>query len=90
MHTDIPALPAYVQDEGYPFPSVRRYIRIATELVGPEKILWGTDVPGLLTVATYRQLVDLARVHTDFLSTDDQAKVLGLNAMRVYGRRSGA
>lgn len=83
---DTAALPAYLQDEGYPFPSARRYIRMAVDLVGPDKILWGTDVPGLLTVATYRQLVRLAYEHTDFLSPEDQAKILGLNALHVYGK----
>lgn len=83
---DTAALPAYLQDEGYPFPSARRYLRMAVDRVGPDKILWGTDVPGLLTVATYRQLVRLAYEHTDFLSAEDQSKILGLNAMKVYGQ----
>ena len=82
---DTAALPAYLQDEGYPFPSVRRYLKMAVEITGPDKILWGTDVPGLLTVATYRQLVRLASEHTDFLSSEDRAKIMGLNALRVYG-----
>jgi predicted TIM-barrel fold metal-dependent hydrolase len=47
--------------------------------------MWGTDVPGLLSHATYPQLVKLARLHTQFLSTDEQAKVLGGTAMQVYG-----
>jgi predicted TIM-barrel fold metal-dependent hydrolase len=87
---DTAALPAYLQEEGYPFPSARRYLMMAVDIVGPDKILWGTDVPGLLTVATYRQLVTLGRLHTDFLPCDDQKKILGLNAQKVYGKpRSG-
>ena len=83
---DTAALPAYLQEEGYPFPSARRYLEMSVDLVGPDKILWGTDVPGLLTVATYRQLVRLAHEHTAFLSPDDQAKIIGGNALHVYGR----
>lgn len=82
---DTAALPAYLVEEGYPFPSARRYIQIAVDLVGADKIMWGTDVPGLLTVATYRQLVDLGWAHTDFLSSEDQEKIMGLNAAEVYG-----
>ena len=85
VYMDTAALPAYLQDEGYPFPSARRYIQNAIKITGPDKILWGTDIPGLLTVATYRQLVRAAYEHTDFLSTGDQAKVLGGNAMKIYG-----
>ena len=58
---------------------------MAVDLVGANKIMWGTDVPGLLTVATYRQLVDLGWAHTDFLSSEDQEKIMGLNAAEVYG-----
>lgn len=84
---DTAALPAYLQEEGYPYPSARRYLSMAIDIVGPDKILWGTDVPGLLTIATYRQLADLASEHLDFLSQPDRDKVLGLNALRVYGGR---
>ena len=86
VYLDTAALPAYLQDEGYPFPSAKRYLKTAVDIVGPDKILWGTDIPGLLTVATYPQLVRLAHEHTDFLSTRDQAKILGSNAQLVYGR----
>jgi predicted TIM-barrel fold metal-dependent hydrolase len=82
---DTAALPAYLVEEGYPFPSARRYIQMAVDLVGADKIMWGTDLPGLLTVATYRQLVDLGWAHTDFLSSEDQKKIMGLNAAEVYG-----
>ena len=85
VYMDTAALPAYLQDEGYPFPSARRYIQNAINVTGPDKILWGTDIPGLLTVATYHQLVRAAYDHTDFLSAGDQAKVLGGNTMKVYG-----
>lgn len=86
VYLDTAALPAYLQDEGYPFPSAKRYLETAVDIVGPDKILWGTDIPGLLTVATYPQLVRLAHEHTDFLSARDQAKILGINAQLVYGR----
>ena len=82
---DTAALPAYLDQEGYPYPSARRYLRMAVDIVGPDKILWGTDVPGLLTVATYKQLVAAGRAHIDFLSQEDQAKIMGGNALRVYG-----
>jgi predicted TIM-barrel fold metal-dependent hydrolase len=85
---DTAALPAYLRHEGYPYPSARRYIRMAVDMVGPDKILWGTDVPGLLTIATYNQLVALGWAHTDFLSREDQEKIMGLNALRVYGGAS--
>ncbi len=82
---DTSALPHYFPDEQFPFPTAARLIREVIEKVGPDKVLWGTDVPGLLTVVTYPQLVYMAESHLHFLNPADKAKVLGGNAMKVYG-----
>ena len=82
---DTAALPAYLPDEDFPYPSAERYLHIALERVGASKILWGTDLPGLLRHLNYPQLLKLARLHTQSLSPDEQAMILGENAMRVYG-----
>ena len=82
---DCASLVAFVNEEGYPFPSVERYLRVAVERIGAHKIMWGTDQPGTLLHATYRQYVELAKIHTAFLSMGDQALILGENAIHVYG-----
>jgi hypothetical protein len=84
---DTAALPAYLPDEDYPYPSAERYLRLAIERISSAKIMWGTDQPGLLKHLTYPQLVKLAIRHTRFLSPDEQAMILGENAMHVYGTR---
>lgn len=82
---DLSALPAYSPDyDEYPYAAARTYIKRAAELIGAEKIMWGTDVPGLLTSGSYRQLLNYVRLHCDFLSEAEMALVLGLNALRVY------
>jgi predicted TIM-barrel fold metal-dependent hydrolase len=81
---DTAALPSYLPQEDYPYPSVTRYVRMAVERVGVDKILWGTDQPGPLPHVSYPQLVKLARLHMAFLSSYEQAKVLGVNATTVY------
>jgi len=82
---DSSAIPYYIAEEGYPFPTVGRYLHIAVDRIGPAKILWGTDIPALLTVATYPQLVKMARLHSGFLAAEEQAWFLGKNAELVYG-----
>ncbi|MHB9037424.1 MAG: amidohydrolase family protein [Armatimonadota bacterium] len=82
---DTASIPAYLAEEGYPYPSGTRYIQAAVERIGPEKIMWGTDVPGLLAHATYPQLRKAAQMHTAFLSVDDQARIMGGNAAEVFG-----
>lgn len=81
---DTSALPGAVSEEGYPYPSVERYLRIAVARIGAHKLMWGTDVPALYSVASYRQHVELARRHTAFMSQEEQALVLGGTAERVY------
>jgi len=58
------------------------------EMVGAEKIMWGTDAPGLLTHATYPQLLEFVAVHCNFLARGDVEKILGATAWQVYGRDS--
>jgi predicted TIM-barrel fold metal-dependent hydrolase len=82
---DTAALPAYLPDEDFPYPGAARYLQLAFDLIGPAKILWGTDLPGLLSHATYPQLLKLGRLHTQSLTASEQALVLGGNALRVFG-----
>lgn len=82
---DCASLVAFVHEEGFPFPSVERYLRLAIDRIGSAKVMWGTDLPGTLVHATYRQYVELAHIHTDFLSPSDQALILGETALHVYG-----
>ncbi|NWF70333.1 MAG: amidohydrolase [Chloroflexi bacterium] len=83
---DTASLVAYASaHEAYPFPSVERFLRQAVERIGAPRLLWGTDAPGTLIHATYKQYVALGQQHTAFLSPREQALVLGENALAVYG-----
>jgi len=81
---DLAALPVYSRTEDYPYPTAQRYVREAVELIGVDRLMWGTDIPGLLSHATYRQLLDFVARHCAFLSKAGLAKVLGGNAQQVY------
>ena len=82
---DLSALPAYSRayDE-YPYRAALDYIQRALRLIGAEKIMWGSDVPGLLTSGSYRQLLNYVRRHCEFSCAGDLAAVLGSNARRIY------
>ena len=82
---DVSSLPAYASPEDYPYASARQYVERAVNLIGPEKLMWGTDLPSLLTHATYPQLLGYISRHCDFLSPEALRGVLGENAWRVYG-----
>jgi predicted TIM-barrel fold metal-dependent hydrolase len=82
---DTAALPAYLPQESYPYPCAARYLHLALERIGPAKIMWGTDIPGLLHHATYPQLLKLGKLHIQGLSTSEQEGLLGGNALSVFG-----
>ena len=82
---DTAALPHYFLAEGMPYPGAARCVREAIDRIGPDKIMWGTDIPGLFRCLTYLQMLELGRQWTAFLPVADQAKVMGLNAWKVYG-----
>lgn len=81
---DTAALPAYVSEEGYPYPTAEQYLREAVDRIGPEKIMWGSDIPGLLGHATYPQLARLAEQHLRFLTGPKRTLILEHNATVVY------
>lgn len=81
---DTAALPALNPEGGPSCPYAARYLKVAMEEVGPDKLLWGTDYPTLLQWATYPRLLEMAREHTGFLSSAEQRMFLGENALHVY------
>lgn len=85
---DTSALPAKVADEGFPYPSVERYLKLAVDRIGAEKLMWGSDQPGLLSQLSLPQLVELGHRHIGFLPKREQQMVLGDTALQVYGAPS--
>ena len=81
---DLASLANYAAQEDYPFPTARRYIQRAVQLIGADRLLWGTDAPGLLRTATYPQLLGFVADHCDFLTETERDGVLGENAALAY------
>ena len=70
--------------EFYPFPSAIRAIREAADLVGMDRLMWGSDYPRTITAITYRMSYDFILKSAAFSEADKWA-VLGGNARRFYG-----
>ena len=71
-------------DEFYPFPSAVRAIKEAAELVGMEKLMWGSDYPRTITAITYRMSYDFIEKSTE-LSDTEKRMFLGQNAKKFFG-----
>jgi predicted TIM-barrel fold metal-dependent hydrolase len=70
--------------EFYPYPSAVKAINEAADLVGFEKLMWGSDYPRTMTAITYKMSLDFIE-KTDEISEKDKALLLGKNAASFYG-----
>ena len=70
--------------EFYPFPSAVRAIKEAADLVGMEKLMWGSDYPRTITAITYRMSYDFIQ-KSDALTGEEKRLFLGENARLFYG-----
>lgn len=71
-------------DEFYPFKGAVKAIREAADLVGMEKLMWGSDYPRTITAITYKMSYDFVVKSTE-LSEEEKILFLGENARRFYG-----
>ena len=70
--------------EFYPFPTAIRRIREAADLVGMDRLMWGSDYPRTITAITYRMSYDFVEKSSE-LTDSEKAMFLGGNAKSVYG-----
>ncbi len=70
--------------EFYPYPSAVRAIREAMDLVGIEKLMWGSDYPRTICAITYRMAYDFITKSAE-LTDEEKGLFLGENARRFYG-----
>ena len=70
--------------EFYPFKGAVEAIKQAAELVGFNKLMWGSDYPRTMTAITYKMSFDFIE-KTDMISEIDKALFLGKNAEAFYG-----
>lgn len=69
--------------EFYPFPGAIRAIKEAADLVGMDKLMWGSDYPRTITAITYRMSYDFVLKSSE-LTHEEKALFLGRNAERFY------
>lgn len=70
--------------EFYPFAGAVRAIKEAADMVGMEKLMWGSDYPRTITAITYKMSYDFV-IKSDMLSESEKRMFLGENAEKFYG-----
>jgi len=81
---DIASLPALFAKQEYPYLEAQKYLKLVYEMVGSTRLLWGSDIPGILTQVTYKQCLDFIRNNCSFLSEEEKRNILGENAKRLF------
>ena len=72
-----------VWPEEPPFPKKHAFLKEVKAVVGAERMIWGTDVPGILRKFTYKQLMAMVTDSGAF-TPEELALVMGENARKVY------
>lgn len=80
---DVAALPALFRSEGYPYPSALSFLREFIDRYGSDKAIWGTDIPGTLSDATYTQMIGMFEKSLLF-SEKEKEQLFSLNAEKAY------
>ena len=67
----------------YPFARAHTHIRQVYDRFGPDKLIWGSDMPNVERYCTYRQALTYLLDHCDFLSPMDREKIFRRNILDV-------
>ena len=73
-------------DDDYPCSHSLELLHEAVTLTGPDKILWGSDIPSTLGKYTYGQMIDVVLKHAAFLTDDEKRKILGSNSLTFFNQ----
>lgn len=84
MYIDTSSVPTFFGAEEYPFPSSIAVIEKAYAVVGPEKIMWASDYPGMLNHATFKELINLVVTGCKNIPDNHKELIMGKNAQRLF------
>lgn len=83
---DISSMPKIVENGTYPYVKTQGILREAADILGADRLIWGTDAPFALTHApedTYEHLSDYLE-KTDIFSKEELENIYYNNANHVY------
>ena len=85
---DLAALCLNTKPESFPYPAARDYVRTAVDLVGADRLLWGSDMPSAMTRDSYQHFIDFIAQHPG-LSDEDKRKIFYDNAEKLFFQPPG-
>ena len=80
---DLASLSSNQRPEAYPYPTALWFIREAADLLGADRMMWGSDLPSNLCRDTYRHLFDYI-LESDAFTESEKESILWKTADRIY------
>lgn len=68
----------------YPYMRARHHIRQVYDRFGPDRLVWGSDMPNVGRYCTYKQALTYVWDYCDFLSPTDRRKVFRDNTLSLF------
>lgn len=72
----------------YPYLRAHRHIRQVYDRFGPDKLIWGSDMPNVGRYCTYRQALGYVWDHCNFLTAADRRKMFHDNTLSLFSYAS--
>ena len=69
---------------------LKPYFDVVLEVFGPRRLMFGSDWPVCLVVATYGQVKQLVEDYVDHYAAKEKEKIFGESAIRFYGLKASA
>jgi predicted TIM-barrel fold metal-dependent hydrolase len=88
VYLGLSSVSMFLQD-AYPCRQSLEILKRVWQIVGSNKIVWGSDAPSTLQFYTYQQLLDIVLIHADFLNDADKRLIMGENALRLFWNGNG-
>jgi predicted TIM-barrel fold metal-dependent hydrolase len=89
VYVKVSELASVSKSKTYPFADAYPFVKRVYEAFGPDRLLFGTGYPGDARAHYKRppldQEIDLIRKEMPFFTPEDREKILGLNAMKLWG-----
>ena len=83
VYFDIASLPNNTK-QPYPFAEAQSYIRRAIDVMGKEKILWGSDFPAAMNYCSYKEAYSYIE-ESQLFSQEEKEHILYKNAKKLFG-----
>jgi len=70
--------------EDFPCRQALSLLKEAVDIMGAEKLLWGSDLPSNLKYYSYQEMSDMILTYADFLNDTEKTMIMYGNALKVF------